>query len=880
MSVIGQRIGRFRIEALLGSGGMGEVYQGYDEILGREVALKVAGDKQRLTPLEKTRFFREARVLSHLDHPNICRIYDLVERPQSDVLVLEYIKGPTLRQAMKDGMGERRKFEIALDILRVLEVAHSENILHRDLKPDNVMINEDGVLKVLDFGLARSVHDQDLVPIQMAKPGEKPPVRRNIPQNATTLPLTPNGAVTESSDDDSLPSEDEHTRTTFGSIVGTLWYMSPEQAQTMPANTSCDMYSLGVVLQELFSERPAYSKKLSMPALLYKVSQADTRPLSDVAPNMDPDLATLIKDLLKLNPEARPTATEARQRLQFIADKPKRRQKRRTWTLAALLSLIVVVAAGWSLYQTLVPPTFIAPNEKARLVVLPFRNVTGDTEQDWVEWGLRSMVASYLDNAGNLESVGEGNVRAAMQNLRIFESEGPRQEALQQLSRSLNAKVVVSATVDKVDDGFQMRYSVYNFQGAGLHRSIVADNLARAGRFLSEEVNKLLLGENKAHLDDEFSDSDLANQLYGLGLQAYIVDGPEQAADYFRVCLDIDPAFDWARLRLAKAMEGIGQPETSRELTLAVYNRLQPNQESMRRFCLISLAALAARRTDWERCETLLNEAMDLAKRLDRPVILGQTYREAGELAIRRRNYDQAQRYYEQARQLFESAGSLTDLAAIISDLGYLADERNRLDLAESYYLESIEISKELGYKYQVASTMNNLGVIYWHREQWQDAEDTYNAAGENFEQLGMVDGLAMTRGNIGLIRAMQGKYKGAEQMLLEALNIYRQANNQQGVANISFNLIELYLSYLETPAEAGPYIEEALTLYGNDPDALFLKALYHYKLDQLDQAVTVLEEAQSIAAAENNQEWIEEHAEYVTTFRKASSQGTRLPLP
>jgi tRNA A-37 threonylcarbamoyl transferase component Bud32 len=154
----GQKIGHIRIEECLGAGGMGAVFVGFDEKLQRRVALK-AIRSDRLDAVTRRRFLAEARVLSQLDHPNICRIHGYLEGEEEDFLVLELIPGRTLRQALAAGIEPRDRLRIAEEVARALAAAHERGVVHRDLKPDNVMLTEALEAKVLDFGLARSAED-------------------------------------------------------------------------------------------------------------------------------------------------------------------------------------------------------------------------------------------------------------------------------------------------------------------------------------------------------------------------------------------------------------------------------------------------------------------------------------------------------------------------------------------------------------------------------------------------------------------------------------------------------------------------------------------------------------------------------------------------
>ncbi len=155
MELIGRRFGHIRVTEVVGSGGMGDVYAGYDEKLERRVALKVLNADQRLDEEARQRLLREARALSKLEHPNICRIHDYIETGDVDLLVLEYIDGRTLHDALSDNLPRSEKLRIAVAIAEVLVRAHRAGIVHRDLKPENVMLTRTGEVKVLDFGLAR-----------------------------------------------------------------------------------------------------------------------------------------------------------------------------------------------------------------------------------------------------------------------------------------------------------------------------------------------------------------------------------------------------------------------------------------------------------------------------------------------------------------------------------------------------------------------------------------------------------------------------------------------------------------------------------------------------------------------------------------------------
>ena len=314
--LLGRQVGHFRIVDLLGTGGMGSVYVGFDERLQRRVALK-ALQQGKLDEESKTRFLREARVLSQLKHPHICQIHDFLEAPEQDFLVLELIDGRNLKEVIASRPDLALKMRIARQLAEVLVVTHAKGIIHRDLKPANVMVTPEGEVKVLDFGLARgaAAGSEDVTMVQMKG-----------------APSTP-------------PDSTDYAVTRMGAIVGTLFYMSPEQARTEPVTTASDLFSYGLVLQELFTEKSAYVPGLSQGEQLAKTTAGETVPVA----GLDGDLTALINRLKDPAAAVRPTALDTVEWLDRIEAAPHLRRRRMlAWGAAALLGL---VAVGMS-YQT------------------------------------------------------------------------------------------------------------------------------------------------------------------------------------------------------------------------------------------------------------------------------------------------------------------------------------------------------------------------------------------------------------------------------------------------------------------------------------------------------------------------------------------------
>ena len=236
----GERLGHYRIVSLLGAGGMAQVYLAEDTRLGRKVALKLLPISLIRIDSRLRRFQREARAASALNHPNILTIYDISEVEGRHLIATEYIEGETLRQRIKhENLTLEECLEISRQVANALSAAHQANIVHRDIKPENIMLRRDGLVKVLDFGLAKLVDWEP--PLADASVVVQGKVERQLP-----------------ADDKSVVDRGNRMNTEAGLLVGTLPYMSPEQLRGDPLDAQTDIFSLGVVIYEMVAGRTPF----------------------------------------------------------------------------------------------------------------------------------------------------------------------------------------------------------------------------------------------------------------------------------------------------------------------------------------------------------------------------------------------------------------------------------------------------------------------------------------------------------------------------------------------------------------------------------------------------------------------------------------------
>ncbi len=312
--LVGQRIGSYQVERLIGEGGMGLVFKARDVQLNRSVAIKVLPAERLGDPERKRRFLQEAKATSLLNHPNIVTVHGITHERDADFLVMEFVAGKTLDQLIPaKGLPLKQALKYALEIADAVQAAHAAGIVHRDIKPSNIMITEQGRVKVLDFGLAKLTEPE------------------NAPDPDQTAPLT----------------------TQAGLVFGTAAYMSPEQAQGGRADTRSDIFSFGALLYQMVTGRRAFAGDNVITTLASVINQQPA-PLSTLVPNVPRELEWIIAQCLKKDPNRRiqhivdvKIALEAVLELLEAPPEPvPRARTRRRWIAPVVLAALLGIGAG------------------------------------------------------------------------------------------------------------------------------------------------------------------------------------------------------------------------------------------------------------------------------------------------------------------------------------------------------------------------------------------------------------------------------------------------------------------------------------------------------------------------------------------------------
>jgi eukaryotic-like serine/threonine-protein kinase len=371
----GLRISHYRILRHLGSGGMGQVYAAEDERLHREVAIKFISPGRAADEKARLRFEREAQAASALNHPNICTIFEVSEHEGQPFLVMELLDGKDLRQICAAGPVEISSLlKWGIEITDALAGAHARGIVHRDIKPGNVFVTLRGDAKVLDFGLAKLGRSEHM----------------------------------ECSETVSFAA------TATGSVMGTVAYMSPEQARGEALDPRTDLFSLGAMLYEMASGKPAFAGA-TVAIIFNSILTASPTPLSRIRGDVPPELESIISRALEKDRKARyQSATEMKadlKRLQHelesrtleptASSRAARRNLRAVWIGAALMLAVFVGVLGWFLRRPRVQrPQLLS--HRTTIAVLPFQNTTADSSLDYLSTALPDEVITALSYAPTL----------------------------------------------------------------------------------------------------------------------------------------------------------------------------------------------------------------------------------------------------------------------------------------------------------------------------------------------------------------------------------------------------------------------------------------------------------------------------------------------
>jgi eukaryotic-like serine/threonine-protein kinase len=406
----GTQLGPYRIDSLVGRGGMGAVYRAEDTRLGRTVAVKVLQVSGAASAL-RTRFLREAQAISSLNHPHICALYDIGTIADSNYLVMEFVEGPTLGDILKDGpLPIDKAVQLAVNIANGLEAAHAKGIVHRDLKPSNVIVAEAGA-KILDFGISKTL-------VREVGSGEE---TRSI-----TPPLTAEGAV-----------------------IGTPAYMAPEQFTGGNVDVRTDIFAVGLLLYEMVTGKRPFASNTE-PQVMMAVLRSTPALPGAIIPEISPALERIILKCLQRAPEQRyQSAKELERDLKELASAPlisaRKLSRGSFFTMAGILVVLLALLA-WRI----LPRSGAGKIES--LAVLPLDNLSGDAGQDYFADGMTEVLITDLGKIGSLRVISRPSV---------MRFKGSR-SALLEIAKELKVDALIAGSVARAEGKVRITTQLYS----------------------------------------------------------------------------------------------------------------------------------------------------------------------------------------------------------------------------------------------------------------------------------------------------------------------------------------------------------------------------------------------------------------------------------
>ena len=518
--LVDQTIGHYKISKRIGRGGMGEVYLATDLTAGRKAALKLlptrfTGDAERLK-----RFQQEARALVGLNHPNIVTVYEIGEDRSTHYIASELIDGETLRQRLARGPMETDELvDVAIQVASALAVAHETGIVHRDIKPENIMLRPDGYVKVLDFGIAKLAEQE--VPV-------------TIPTDEALLLV----------------------ETNLGSILGTVRYMSPEQARGAPVDTRTDIWGLGVVLYEMVAGHAPFTGD-TLHEVMNSILTTEPPPLTNYVAKTPGELQQIVSTALRKEREQRYQSAHEllealkslHRKMEFSAElkrsnvAPLWRRWTRSPTTVVLVMLVAVLALALPFYRHQNPTR--SPILEKSIAVLPFENFSDNKENSYFAAGIQDDVLTSLAQIHDLKVISRTSVMP-------YQKSSGRN--MREISRALGVANVLEGSVRRTGNRVLVNVQLIDARNdrhiwAERYDRAVADSIGLQGELATEIASVLkakLAPEEKARLDARPTANSEAYELYLTGLGT----GDQIAAEQIYVqATALDPRFALAYAR-------------------------------------------------------------------------------------------------------------------------------------------------------------------------------------------------------------------------------------------------------------------------------------------------------------------------------------------
>jgi tetratricopeptide (TPR) repeat protein/TolB-like protein len=787
--------GRYRIGELKGVGGMGLVYEAFDQELGITVALKVIRPELAADASLIDRFRRELLLGRQVSHPNVVRIHDIGQDGDLYFLTMDYVDGRSLRQWIEERgpVDEATAIAMIRPVAEALAAAHRAGVIHRDLKPSNILVDAAGKPHISDFGLARS----------LAVSGQ----------------------------------------TQVGAVIGTPDYLSPEQAKGETVDARSDLYSLAVIVFEMLSGQLPFPGGSLAETLAQRIT-GRPRDLADLGVAASPGLRAVLRRALDPVPSRRfATAGEMLDAIEH-PERARAPRGRNRWLVAAIL--VLGIFGGGALVRRFtrepvaLPAAAPPPARSASIAVLPLSDETGAPTLAWMSTGIPEMLADALAQSPALRVVAAGHVIRTLRDLKL--EQGPwTDETLKRIGGLLDAELLVAGSARARGDALRVDAQLVHVAGSGGRPpTSIAEEAASPGALvdaISRDLRKSLdVPPPASSIPESASPEALAAFHSG---SAMLARGDAVLAEpVLEKAVAADANFGAAWSKLAEACETIGKRDRALEAADRAVATLSGND----RLAALAQARQAGLRGDPDAAQKVLSTLVErFPGDLDAAVALADAYGQSGRFSEAKDvlvkvvgtspNHPRAwyllgkfsilagesrkavDDYLVRALVVQNNLRSQQGRADVLNAFGVAYRELGELTRAEEKYKEAADLRREVGDRRGYGTTLRNLAQIQTARGAHDDAAATLASAIDIFDALGDKAGRADSVNDLGVNEEARGNYRQALERYREALQIRRELGDKRAEAE-SLNNVGYANQLLGNSDNASVYWQQALDLY------------------------------------------------------------------
>jgi tetratricopeptide (TPR) repeat protein/predicted Ser/Thr protein kinase len=778
---IGDVLGdRYEILQLLGEGGMGAVYKAQDRELDRPVALKVIRPELASSSSMLARFKQELLLSRQVTHKNVVRIYDLGDSDGLKFITMEFVEGRDLRALIQ----EKKKFspeesvEIMQQVCQALEAAHSVGVIHRDLKPQNIMRENAGRILVMDFGLARTMGA---------------------------------GGMTQT-----------------GAMVGTMEYMSPEQALAKDLDQRSDIFTAGLILYELLTGKMPFRADSALASLI-KRTQERAIPISEHDSTIPATLTSLVSKSLERDPALRyQSATEMLRDLDAwqgnraaatLGFHPHVKPWGQTIPWPLLMGIVTVVAlavVGYVFRSKLLSTSTGRPIAAQSLAVMPFQNASGDQSWDWLGPSLADMLSTDVGQSAHLRAVSSDRVQQVFHDLRIAPNVSVDSSTLGRVAEFTNADTLVWGRYTRLGDHIRIDATL---QDRKHNRTAQLMSEADSQKDLSAAVDRLaemirqnldlapdLMKELKAQAFKPTSTSVDALRDYNEGLQLLRRGNNLEAQKRLQTATKEDPQFAVAYSRLGEAYSALGYDTEAEQSARRAVELSQSLPLAQRYFIEASLARVT--KDSPKAIAAYENLAKSFPDNLDVHFALGSLYEDTGDL-------DKARTYYTKVLQSdAKNVDALLAMGRVEIKSGNPQQGLDPLDRAR-------HLAIDLDNKEQQALILQATGIAYKLMNKPDEALRNYQDSMAINQLLGQKRGVAASLVEIAQVQLLLGKPDAALSAYTDALKIRREIGARKEAGDTLIDMGDFYLERGQ-PDQALQVFKESLQIQRDAGDETY----------------------------------------------------------